>query len=267
MLASFITDDDRSSWRNVKHYNPWPLGALPEAWQRPEPGIIRDMGYEWDDPRDIVGIFEEKLARFAGSKYAVSVDCCTHSIFLSLKYRQYCSESDFLGGDGVVSIPDNTYVSVPMQILHAGLTPRFVREEWSGQYELGATGIVDGAGRFTSDMYAGGEILHTLSFQIKKRLPIGRGGAILTNSSEAYTWLKLATYDGRDLQTPYTSSGHVSVLGWHYYMTPEDAARGIWLMDQLPKSMPDTMGSRNYPSLSQMSVFSDVSRFEGSGND
>ena len=248
----------------MPHYNPWPLGALPDNWQRPEPALIRTLGYKWEDPRDIVGIFEEKLARFAGSKYAIAVDCCTHAIFLSLKYFQQESGSKDLGMGGVVSIPDNTYVSVPMQILHAGLAPRFVEQEWSGLYELGQSKVIDGAGRFTAGMYKGEGYLHTLSFQIKKRLPIGRGGAILTNSQDAYNWLKLATYDGRDLQTPYDSHGHVSRLGWHYYMTPEDAARGIWLMDQLPSTMPDTMGSQNYPRLSAMDVFSALASPEGS---
>jgi dTDP-4-amino-4,6-dideoxygalactose transaminase len=253
----------RRPWRKLTHYNPWPLGALPEGWQRPEPGLIREFGYDWDDPRDIVGMFEDKLALFSGSKYAVSVDCCTHAIFLSLKYLQQVTNSDSLSKNGVVRIPDKTYVSVPMQILHAGLIPAFDKIEWSGAYLIGDTGIIDGAGRFTSGMYTGGNSLHTLSFQIKKRLPIGRGGAILTDSKEAYEWLKLATYDGRDLLTPYDSPGHVSTLGWHYYMTPEDAARGILLMDQLQEVMPDTMSSQNYPSLSNMQVFSDLSQFGG----
>jgi len=241
----------------MRHYNPWPLGALPEGWQRPEPALIRNLGYEWDDPRDIVEMFEEKLANFSGSKFAVAVDCCTHALFLSIKYLQVHQGENFNNGQKRVDIPDRTYVSVPMQIIHSGLSPNFVSLDWSGTYELGETGIFDGAGRFTRGMYSGGDSLHTLSFQIKKRLPIGRGGAILTNSEEAYKWLKLATYDGRDLNTAYDSPSHVSALGWHYYMTPEDAARGIWLLDQLPLDMPDTMGSDKYPSLSKMSIFAE----------
>jgi dTDP-4-amino-4,6-dideoxygalactose transaminase len=227
-------------------YNPWPLGRLPEEWQRPEPALIKSLGYEWSDPRDIVGIFESKLAQFAGSKYAVVVDCCSNALFLSLMYKRVKTE---------IAIPRRTYVSVPMQILHSGSTPKFTDVEWEGIYELGNTGVIDGAGRFTKGMYVGEGKLQTLSFQIKKRLPIGRGGAILTDSEDAYNWLKLASYDGRDLNTPYDSPGHVSQLGWHVYMTPEDAARGIWIMDQLGDDMPDTMSWRNYPDLSQMQVF------------
>ena len=227
-------------------YNPWPLGKLPEEWQRPEPALLRTLGYDWGDPREIVTMFEQKLAEFSGSRYAVVVDCCTNALFLSLTYLDVRRE---------LEIPKHTYVSVPMQVLHTGSTPKFVDVEWEGQYELGDSGVVDGAGRFTRGMYVGNGRLQTLSFQIKKRVPIGRGGAILTDSLEAYNWLKLASYDGRDLNTPYDSPGHVSQLGWHYYMTPEDAARGIWLMDQLPDEMPDTMTWRNYPDLSKMEVF------------
>ena len=229
-------------------YNSWPLGKLPKEWQRPEPQLIRELGYQWDDPRDIVEIFENKLAKFAGSKYAVTTDCCSNAIFLSLKYRNY---------EGKISVPKNTYTSVPMQVLHSGAELEFRDEEWTGIYELTPVNIFDGAARFSPDMYEGGDSLHILSFQIKKRLPIGRGGAILTDSLEAYEWLKLASYDGRDLTTGYDSENHISMMGWHYYMTPEDAARGIWLMDQLPTDLPDTLGSINYPDLSSMKVFKD----------
>lgn len=242
------------------HYNPWPLGALPENWQRPEPQLIRDRGYSWHDPRDIVSIFESKLAKYSGSKFAVLVDCCTHAIFLSIKYLQHKEADPKVMPGASVVIPKNTYVSVPMQLIHAGLTPEFKDVVWSGAYELGSIGVIDGAGRFSEGMFDGSrDALHTLSFQIKKRLPIGRGGAILTDSEEAYNWLKLASYDGRDLNTPYDSIGHVSNVGYHFYMTPEDAARGIILMDQildqLPAELEDTMSSENYPDLSKMAVF------------
>lgn len=221
-------------------YNSWPLGRLPAAWQRPEPQAIRETGYSWDDPRDIVGIFESKLATYAGSRYAVVTDSCTSALFLALKLREV---------QGDVVIPAQTYVSVPMQILHAGAKPVFVHSEWSGLYELGNTGVFDSAARFTKGMFVGKGALQCLSFQIKKRLPIGKGGAILTDSLSDYEWLKLASYDGRNLLTPYDSLNHVSSIGWHVYMTPEDAARGILIMDQLPDNNEDTMDFTHYPDL------------------
>lgn len=222
------------------HYNPWPLGFLPEEMQRPEPAQIKQLGYDWDDPRDIVDIFEDKLAKYSNSKFAVLTDSCTNALFLSLKLRQV---------NGEVVIPAQTYVSLPMQIHHAGAKAVFEDIKWSGIYQLGDTGIWDSAARFTKDMYVGGGALQCLSFQIKKRLPIGRGGAILTDDKSHYEALKFMTYDGRDLTTPYTDPMHIKSIGWHCYMTPEDAARGILLMDMLPEVNQDTMTYEHYPDL------------------
>lgn len=221
-------------------YNSWPLGKLPAEFQRQEPRMIREDGYEWNDPRDIVTLFEQKLARYANSKYAVVTDCASNALFLCLKYRN---------ATGTVTIPAHTYVSVPMQIIHSGCKPQFEEIKWTGLYELKPWNIFDSAARFTREMYVQGDALQVLSFQIKKRLPIGRGGAILTDSKDAFEWLKLASYDGRDLNTPYDDPDHVRSLGWHYYMTPEDAARGIWLMDRVAEINPDTMGWDHYPDL------------------
>ena len=146
-------------------------------------------------------------------------------------------------------------MSVPMQIMHTGCDVAFEDIEWTGIYQLKPLPIFDAATRFTKGMYVGGDALQVVSFQIKKRLPIGKGGVILTDSEEAYRWLKLATYDGRDLTTPYTSDDHVQQLGWHFYMTPEDAARGIMLMDMLPEVNEDTGSHLNYFDLSSHQLF------------
>jgi hypothetical protein len=233
-------------------YNSWPLGNLPENWQRQEPYLLRDAGYVWDDPRDINLIFESKLAEYAGAKFAILTDCCTNGLFLSLQYR-LLEKKLRVGQD--VSLPVQSYVSVPMIILQSGMSPVFVEEKWSGMYQLGESGIWDSAARFTEMMYVGGDALQVLSFQIKKRLPIGRGGVILTDDASAYAWLKRAVYDGRDLTTRYTDPGHVSQIGWHFYMTPEDAARGILIMDALPNKNEDTMNYENYPPLDSYDYF------------
>ena len=222
-------------------YNPWPLGRLPKNWWREELETVKTLGYNYDDPRELNEILEEKLARFAGAKHAVLVDCASNGIFLSLKY---------LGISGDVEIPRRTYISVPMQIIHAGANPVLKNLDWQGMYPLGNTKIYDSSARFAPGMYVGGDALQVLSFQIKKRLPIGRGGAILTDDGDAAAWLKLARYDGRDLNTAYDSPNHVQQLGWHMYMTPEDAARGIILFDQLPNDFSDVAGHKSYPDIS-----------------
>ena len=230
-------------------YNEWPLGRLPKELERPELDLIKSMGYEWSDPRDVIDMFEKKVAEYSGSKYAVVLDCCSNGIFLCMKYLQSIGE---LKSEDIIKIPNQTYVSVPMQILHAGQKFELEELEWSGVYQLKGTRIWDGAGRFTENMFVGGNSLQVLSFQIKKIIPIGRGGMILTDDEEAYNWLKLACYDGRDLTTPYTSDEHIKVLGYHMYMTPEDAARGIILMDNRPDSNVDCQNNTMYPPLNNM---------------
>lgn len=226
-------------------YNPWPLGDLPIEYRRTELEEIRSLGYEWSDAREIVHLFETKIAQYAGSKFAVATDCASNAIFLCLKYRRAC---------GYASIPNNTYISVPMQLIHAGLKIDFRFETWSGVYEIAPWNIIDSAARFTENMYEGNGKLQVLSFQIKKRLPIGRGGMILTDSEDAYRWLKLSSYDGRDLSTPYDDRSHVKQLGWHFYMTPEDAARGLLLFNKIALQSPDSMTWQNYPDLTQVPV-------------
>jgi dTDP-4-amino-4,6-dideoxygalactose transaminase len=139
-----------------------------------------------------------------------------------------------------------------MQIKHAELNFRLEDFEWKGIYQLKGTRIWDGAGRFTENMFVGGEALQVLSFQIKKIIPIGKGGLILTNDEKAYNWLKLASYDGRDLTTPYTDGNHIKMFGYHMYMTPEDAARGIILMDRKSKVNEDSQNYTMYPSIKEM---------------
>ena len=205
------------------NYTSWPLGNIPKENQRTELDILKQKGYDISDPRDAISLFERTIADFAGSKYAVSVDCCTHGLFLCLKYLNAC---------GTITIPSRTYLSVPMQILHSGCDVEFRDMKWKTRYQLEPYPIWDCAIDFTEGMYQGG--LEVLSFQIKKTLPIGKGGMILTDDKDAYEWLKKSSYDGRTLEERYDTD-RIENIGWHFYMTPEDAARGLLLFEKTPK--------------------------------
>jgi len=224
-------------------FETWPLGQIPDHLRRPELDEIRQHGYHWDDPYDVVGIFEQKVAEFAGAKHGVAVDCCSHGIFLSLKY---------LNAIGTITIPCHTYASVPMQILHAGCQVKFEDIRWSGKYRLDPYPVWDAATMWRSNMYESG--LHVVSFQIKKPIPIGRGGMILTDDAYAYHWLKKACHDGRDMHKIYAQDDF-EMIGWHYYMTPEDAARGILLMDRRSCDYQDRWSDLSYYDLSLKSIF------------
>ena len=229
-------------------YKSWPLGQLPQEFQRPELEQIKKLGYKWKDPRDVITIFEDKVAKFAGAKYGVAVDCCSHGLFLSLKFYKDVLKMK----NEFVEIPSYTYCSVPMQIKHAGFNPKFKDIQWSGVYQLKPFDIWDGAVRWTKGMYKGG--FHIVSFQLKKRIPIGKGGMILTDDPAAAEWFRKMTYDGRDLNIGYMEDDF-EYCGYHYYMTPEDAARGIILMDQVPKKNLDSGNNRTYSDLSTKKVF------------
>lgn len=224
------------------NYNPWPLGKVPEHLQRPEIAELRKRGYDFDDAREIVTLFENKVAQFTGAPYAVAVDCCTHAIELALAYEFYCER---ITKWQKIVIPENTYCSVPQLLRRWFASVTTEPLQWEGMYQIKGTRVIDSAVRWENGMYQP-FYLQCLSFQIKKPIPIGRGGVILCSSLEEYQWLKLASYDGRDLNTPYDSHDHVKFPGYHYYMTPEDAARGIILMDEI-KFEGITGTWKNYP--------------------
>jgi dTDP-4-amino-4,6-dideoxygalactose transaminase len=231
-------------------YNPYPLGKVPEQFQRQELNDLKDAGYIFNDAREVVGLFEDKVAAFAGSRYAIAVDCCSNGLFLCLKYMEYLNGHT----DETITIPKNTYISVPMQVEHAGYQIKFEDIEWSGLYKLDPLDVYDGAVRWTKDMYVG-HGFQVVSFQLKKRVPIGKGGMILTNDYHGAQWLKWATHDGRDLTKPYDDPDHIQTKGYHMYMTPEDAARGIILMDQIPQENEDSGNHTMYPDITEYNFY------------
>ena len=149
---------------------------------------LKTEGYDIQDPWDVVDAFEDKVAKYAGSKYAVAVDNCTNGMFMALKY---------LNAKGTITLPKKTYLSVPGLVIHAGCQIKFEDFEWSGVYKLDPYPVVDGATRFTKDMYVPGTF-HCLSFHIRKVLAIGKGGMILTDDKEAADWFRRARYEGRN---------------------------------------------------------------------
>ena len=64
------------------------------------------------NPWKIVEMFEENLAEYCGSKYAIATDNCTDALLMCCKYL----------GVKEVTIPCQTYLSVPQSIMHAGGT-------------------------------------------------------------------------------------------------------------------------------------------------
>ena len=62
------------------------------------------------NPYSVVKMFEEEVAHYTGSPFAVAVDSCTNALFLCCKYYNVRE----------VILPKKTYLSVPMSVIHAG---------------------------------------------------------------------------------------------------------------------------------------------------
>ena len=170
--------------------------------------------------------FEESICKFTNSKYAVAVDSCTNAIFLSLMFYKTVMNREF---NDTVIIPNRTYISVPMQVLNAGLKLDFNDNEWYAYYKLYNTPVIDSAQWFEQNMYIK-DSLQCVSFQYKKHLPIGRGGAILTDNIDAYNWFIKARHDGRNMYEDYGSIQKVDMIGYHYPLLPHEAIRGQELL-------------------------------------
>lgn len=213
------------------------------------------------NPYTVVEQFEEELAAYCDAPYAVAVDSCTNAVFLCLMWHKDQVWVDWDDDVRDLTIPSKTYLSIPMSMIHAKCSPVFDKTwEWEGLYQLKPTGIYDSARCLTGGMF---KELHSmrqpedtfmcLSFHIKKHLPIGKGGMILTDNPEAATWLKKARYEGRGAK--FYKDDDLDMIGWNMYMTPEQAARGLTLLQQLPlvnKALPEPGGFRD---LTTFSVF------------
>ena len=179
---------------------------------------------EWyhniQDPWDWVTVFENTVSDYCGYKYGVAVDSNSNAIRLMLEYLKI--------KDQHIVIPARTYVSVPNQIILSGNHPLFEDYKWNGFYQFGGDiPIIDAATAFYEDMGKDHQDkFMILSFHKKKILNIGKGGMILTNDEKFVEWARPMIYDGRHKDRLYKDD-EFECIGWHMYMTPEDAMRGL----------------------------------------
>ena len=199
------------------------------------------------NPFQIVRWFEEEIAHYTGAPYAIATTSCTDAIFLACKHLQVEGQE--------VTIPKRTYLSVPQSIRQAGATVKFVDLEWSGIYQLSPLPIYDAAKRLTSGMYIEGSMM-CLSFHFKKPLNIGKGGMILTDDEGAATWFRKGRYEGRG-EVPYHQD-NIEINGYNAYMSPEQAARGLMLMQNYPEHNEDIPEEPFYRDLREFDLFKDI---------
>jgi len=201
--------------------------------------------------------FEEKLADYTGARFAVTVDNMSNALFLALYYENHIKKS--IKGSRV-GCPSRTYPSVPCEIIHAGLKIDWEPvegETLKGSYNLTNSNVWDSALSFTADMYVPKSHMCVSFTGPYKHFKLSKGGAILTDDFEAYSWFKRARYSGRR-EVSYHED-HFDMIGWNFYMMPELAARGLLLMGQFyeiggGKKHNDDL-ELPYPDLSKFEIY------------
>lgn len=201
----------------------------------------------------VVDDFEKEIARYTGAPYATVVNSCTNAILLACDYLKVKE----------VTIPNKTYNSVPMSIIHAGGTVKFDDREWQhvGIYQLRPYPIFDSARWLTSDMYK------SVSKHIKKHqyvcislhwgktLNLGQGGVILHDNKDAQEWFKKARFDGRT--EGIAPKDDKFIMGWHCYMSPRDAADALTRLHFLPEYN-EPLPNDDYADLSKQNIFKEL---------
>ena len=192
---------------------------------------------------DVITKFENKIANFFGAPHGVAVDCCTHALELCLRYKEIKH----------YTVPKRTYISVPFLADKLGISFDWREEDWQDYYYLGGTNIIDAAVLWKKNSYISGSFM-CLSFQFRKHLSLGRGGMILTDDEKSAIMLKKMSYDGRLHNVPWREQD-INTMGYHYYMTPEIAQKGLDKFVDVKEAPPKKWTVEDWPDLTQMDIF------------
>ena len=183
---------------------------------------------------DVITKFENKIADFFGSPYAVAVDCCTHGLELCLRYTQAKE----------INCPVRTYISIPFLSSKLNLKLTWNKNMWKDYYYL-TQDIIDAAVLWKRNSYIPNTYM-CVSFQFQKHLSLGRGGIILTNKKQAAIDLKKLSYDGRNPGIPWREQD-IDMIGYHYYMNPEIAQIGLKKFSKAVKTTPREWKYKDWP--------------------
>ena len=191
---------------------------------------------------DVVTKFENKIAEFFGSSYAVAVDCCTHGVELCLRYTKAKE----------INCPVRTYISIPFLSKKLNLKLQWDNNVWKDYYYV-TPDIIDAAVLWEKDSYISNTYM-CVSFQFQKHLSLGRGGIILTDDKQSAIDLKRLSYDGRHPDIPWREQD-IDMIGYHYYMNPEIAQIGLDKFDKAVDTPPREWKYEDWPDLTTMKIF------------
>lgn len=220
------------------------------------------MDYIIKNNMDFVAMFEALLCQYTGFQYAICVDSCTNAILISLEAKLILGQIQSKE-QCCLYVPCNTYLSVPMALARNGWKFKFVNNHWAQWYSIGQF-VIDAATAFKKNLGSTWLKIENcavcVSFQQKKRLSLDQGGVIFTNSPDIARLCKRLRHDGRDPKQSHIDEVQDNpdniILGWHAYMSPEKAAKGILKMNQLHTLPPYVEHSwKEYPDISKLKCF------------
>jgi dTDP-4-amino-4,6-dideoxygalactose transaminase len=197
--------------------------------------------------------FEKAICEYTCAPFCVCVDNESNALSMALTYIGI--------NDMEITIPSHTYPSVPCEIILAGGKVKFEPSDkiLKGEYRLKPTKVWDSALRFTANMYRKDQ-LQCLSFTGQwKRLKTVKGGAVLTDSHEAYLWFKRYRYSGRREVSYFDDN--FDTIGKNYYMPHVLAAIGLQMIqgfynfDGTKKDFDDL--ELPYPDLSKFKIYTE----------
>ena len=191
---------------------------------------------------NVVREFENKIAEFFNSPYAVSVDSCTHGIELCLRYKK----------NNQIKVTNRTYISIPFLASKLNINLLWHDKEWKDYYYI-SDNIIDAAVLWKKNSYIPSTMM-CLSFQFQKHLSLGKGGMILLDNKEDAIALKKMSYDGRLPNIPWRDQ-NIDSIGYHYYMTPETASLGLEKLSKAIQEKPKQWRYLDWPDLTQMDIF------------
>lgn len=220
------------------------------------------MDYIIKNNMDFVAMFEALLCQYTGFQYAICVDSCTNAILISLEAKLILGQIQSKE-QCCLYVPCNTYLSVPMALARNGWKFKFVNNHWVQWYSIGQF-VIDAATAFKKNLGSTWLTIENcavcVSFQQKKRFSLDQGGVIFTNSPDIARLCKRLRHDGRDPKQSHLDEVRDNpdniILGWHAYMSPEKAAKGILKMNQLHTLPPYVEHNwKEYPDISKLKCF------------
>jgi dTDP-4-amino-4,6-dideoxygalactose transaminase len=127
--------------------------------------------------------------------------------------------------------------------------------DWQDYYFL-TDKVADAAVLWRKNSYISGTFM-SVSFQFQKHLSLGRGGMILFDDEDAWLKLKKMSYDGRLPGVPWREQ-NIDSIGYHYYLPPETAEKGLWKLPEAIETPPKKWVITDWPDLTKMTVFKHI---------